>query len=180
MRLSLALAVAFLLAPGFAEAHPQGGHDLGFMAGLWHPLTGADHVVTAVLMGALAAVSRSGLRVPVVFLVAILVGFGLDTLSGGGTARAAEIGILVGLAAVPAAIAAGRKIALLVPWAAASAGLAHGAVHGAAAGGSVGFTAGVLSTTALLVMVSGASACFMYIRRSSPDHRLSAVRHHQR
>ena len=54
MRIRLALATAAMMVPTAAFAHPGDLAEFGFVAGLMHPLTGADHLAAALLVGGLA------------------------------------------------------------------------------------------------------------------------------
>jgi urease accessory protein len=65
-----------LLLPTAALAHP--GHELtlSFAEGLWHPLTGADHVLAMIATGMWATQlsRRAALLLPMVFATAMLMG----------------------------------------------------------------------------------------------------------
>src|SRR3954471_4692601 len=78
-RILRSTAVAALaLAPTFAFAHPDiVPHDhAGFLAGLLHPLTGADHLAAMVAVGLWAAVlgERAIWAVPLSFVGLLIVG----------------------------------------------------------------------------------------------------------
>lgn len=78
------LTIAGLLlstSPAMAH-HPTGGKlpsnfFEGFMAGLAHPVIGPDHFAFIVSVGLLAAVSRQGMKIPISFVLAAMVGTGL-------------------------------------------------------------------------------------------------------
>ncbi len=78
------LTIAGLLlstSPAMAH-HPTGGKlpsnfFEGFMAGLAHPVIGLDHFAFIVSVGLLAAVSRQGMKIPIAFVLAAMIGTGL-------------------------------------------------------------------------------------------------------
>ncbi|PSN14411.1 urease accessory protein UreJ [filamentous cyanobacterium CCT1] len=74
-------ALLLLPLPSLAH-HPMGGRlpitfAEGFLSGLGHPVIGLDHLAFVVALGLLAAVSAWGIRIPVVFVLAAMVGTGL-------------------------------------------------------------------------------------------------------
>ena len=148
MRIRLALATAVTMMPTAAFAHPGTLSGLGFADGFLHPLTGADHLAAALLVGALAAVSRRAHATPVAFLAAVAAGL----LIGGAPHAAwiAELGIVLSFAALAAAFLLRTAGAWMLP-AAAAAGVAHGLAHGSQVTGATAYAAGVLAATAALV-----------------------------
>lgn len=129
---SVLLAAFVALAPTAAWAHP--GHEAGsgFMAGIWHPLTGADHLVAMILVGVwagmLAPDKRATLAVPFGFLAAMILGFVASAVVGGALA---EPVILLSLAVLGLAAAFRlRPPVELAVTAAALFGFAHGLAHG--------------------------------------------------
>jgi urease accessory protein len=125
-------AVAVLLAPTAAWAHP--GHDGagGLYAGVAHPLTGIDHLVAMLLVGVwaglLAPRSRWAFALPAAFLGAMLTGFAASAAIGG---TFAEPLILLSLVAL--GVAAAFRFRAPVPLAMATVavfGFAHGLAHG--------------------------------------------------
>lgn len=152
MRALTALATALVVFPAMAFAHPGGPSELGFVNGLIHPLTGVDHVAAALLVGGLAAFSRSAGWVTGAFLGAIVAGVFVGSASV--SATAAEMGIFVGFATLATVFVLRNAAAWLVPIASAATGLAHGAVHGGVGGGSDAFATGVVATTTILVGAS--------------------------
>lgn len=161
MRIRLALSMALSAVPTAAFAHPGGSVQFSFADGFLHPLTGADHIAAALLIGALAALSGSARAVTAAFSGAVgaglLLGHALPH-----TAAAAELGILLTFAALAAAFLLRKNCAWLLPLAAAVAGLAHGLVHGSEGGGATAFAAGALAATAAL-----ASAGYLVARLSA-------------
>jgi urease accessory protein len=51
MRLPVRVFVYTVLCPAAAFAHTRGGEVLGFTSGLWHPVSGLDHVLAMVAVG---------------------------------------------------------------------------------------------------------------------------------
>lgn len=81
--LSTVVAIAFL---GFARQamahHAIGGNTPanffeGFTSGLAHPIIGLDHFAFVVAIGAIAAVVDRGIYIPIVFILATLLGTGI-------------------------------------------------------------------------------------------------------
>ena len=148
MRIRLALATAVTMLPTAAFAHPGHLSGLSFADGFLHPLTGADHLAAALLVGALAAVSRRAHGTLVAFLGAVAAGL----LVGGAphAAWVAELGIVLSFGALAAAFLLRRAGAWMLPAAAAATGVAHGLVHGSQVTGATAYAAGVLAATAAL------------------------------
>lgn len=129
-RLSLFASAAFALLPGTAWAHPGHEGDGGLLAGLAHPLTGADHLLAMLLVGLWAGVlapnARAALLPPAAFLAAMIAGF----MSGGGGSLAEPL-ILASLVLLGGAAALRVKASLAVASTAAAVfGFAHGMAHG--------------------------------------------------
>ncbi|MGE0724613.1 MAG: HupE/UreJ family protein [Alphaproteobacteria bacterium] len=154
-RPAAAAAIAIMLS-GAARAHT--GHDEAgsFLAGLFHPVGGIDHVLAMVAVGFLAG--RLGGRtiwtLPAAFVAAMSAG-ALFAFVGGGLAHV-EAAIALSVVVLGLMMAADRRwptvaASLLI----AAFGLFHGYAHGAEApdGGSLaGYGAGfMLSTVALHV-----------------------------
>ena len=96
-----ALLASALVASSSAMAHP--GHAEGALAGLMHPLTGADHLLAMVAVGLWAA--QLGGRAQWL-LPASFVGF----LAAGGALGAAGVSLpMVVVGAVPGAVPGGRE-----------------------------------------------------------------------
>ena len=77
-----AIATLILLPLPSLAHHPLGGRVPatameGFLSGLGHPVIGLDHLAFVVALGLLAAVSAWGIAIPVVFVLAAMVGTGL-------------------------------------------------------------------------------------------------------
>ena len=148
----VALLAAALLLPATAFAHPGHAEPLGFVAGLLHPLGGADHLLAMVMVGLWAGLlgGAARLALPGAFLGAMLAGFALAATG------IALPGVEAGILASVVVLAALAVLAVRVPVAAAAglvalAGMLHGQAHGTEmVGGAAGYAAGFLATTAAL------------------------------
>jgi urease accessory protein len=157
MTLARRLAALLLASlPGLALAHP--GHDgsAGFVAGLAHPLLGADHLVAALLAGCWAAQRGGTLRlaIPATFLAMLAAGLltaAWTPVASTPVEHAIALSVLVlGLAvafswrlAMPACLALAGTFAFV-----------HGLAHGAERPGEglLAYGTGLtLATTVLLV-----------------------------
>ena len=86
---TLLVAIAILAicsSPAIAH-HPFGGETpnnflTGFLSGLGHPVIGVDHFVFVIAIGLIAALRRvNGIFIPLVFIVATLLGTGIHLMS---------------------------------------------------------------------------------------------------
>ncbi|MFS4437981.1 HupE/UreJ family protein [Paracoccaceae bacterium GXU_MW_L88] len=138
----------FLLIASPALAH-TGAHYSGFMAGLMHPLTGADHLLAILAIGLWAGLSGARRSYPAVFVGAMLTG-ALLAMNGVVLPQIEPI-ILASVIVFGAAAGLALRIPHLIAFPViAVAGLAHGAAHGMEGfGGS--FIAGFLVATAGLL-----------------------------
>ncbi|NJK36652.1 MAG: HupE/UreJ family protein [Oscillatoriales cyanobacterium RM2_1_1] len=71
-------SLPFGSAPVLAH-HAMGGEvpanfTEGFLSGLAHPVIGLDHFAFVVAVGALGAISRQGIKIPIAFVLAAMVG----------------------------------------------------------------------------------------------------------
>ena len=125
--------LAALMIAGFstaALAHP--GHGGGLMAGLAHPFTGLDHMLAMVAVGLWASqLGRPAMwTLPVVFPAMMALGAALGT--SGVVAPWIEIGILVSVVVLGAAVALGITAPLAIGAVLVGAfAVLHGYVHGA-------------------------------------------------
>lgn len=77
------LTATSLLFSTPALAHHAMGSELpttfleGFVSGLAHPIIGLDHFAFVVSVGLLAAMSRQGIKIPISFVLAAMLGTGL-------------------------------------------------------------------------------------------------------
>jgi len=152
MRRSAILA-AVLLMPLPALAHPGHGEASGFLAGLMHPLSGADHLLAMATLGLWAGLLGGAARWA-------LPGGVLTAMVAGGVLGAAGIalpGVEAGILASVILLGALAALALRLPLAAGVAlaalfGLLHGHAHGVemTAGAPLAYGAGFLLATAAL------------------------------
>ncbi len=150
-------AIGIMAAEAAAHSGHAGGH--GLAAGFLHPITGADHLLAALAVGAFAArkAGAPGAAASGAFLVAIIFGFALARLSI--VLPVVETTILASIVIFGVLAAMARRIDLTPALGAiALFGVFHGYGHGlgAMAPGAPGFLAGVVASTALLV--AGAAA----------------------
>jgi urease accessory protein len=122
-------AVALLLAPAAAFAHP--GHGTGLIAGIAHPLTGMDHLLAMIAVGLWAAQQQGAARwaLPCTFVGTMLIGgvlgfegLQLPALESGIAASVLALGLAVALAVRPPLVLAVTTTALFA--------LFHGVAHG--------------------------------------------------
>lgn len=151
----VAAASALALIAGSAFAHP--GHEThGLIAGLTHPVGGADHLLAMLAVGLWSAAALPAgrrLLAPAVFLLALALA-ALAGAAGLGSVTWVEPGIAASVALFGLMLAAPRR----VPAAAglgviATAALLHGLAHGAEApvhAGLSAYMAGFLLSSALL------------------------------
>lgn len=127
------LILALLLAAGAASGHIEGGHvgDGGLLTGLYHPISGLDHVVAMVAVGLWGA----QLGVPAIWLLPVafplvmalgglagVTGLPLPGIEVGIALSGVVLGLLVALAARPP-----LSVALLLI---AAFAILHGHAHG--------------------------------------------------
>jgi urease accessory protein len=127
-------APALLLAilPVAALAHAEGHGSASFLAGLAHPVGGADHLLAMIAVGlwALQAGRRALWLAPAAFVAGLLAGGALGL--AGVALPAVEPMILASVMLLGAAVALAVRPPLAVALAALAAfGVAHGWAHGA-------------------------------------------------
>ncbi|MGB3308364.1 MAG: HupE/UreJ family protein [Nodosilinea sp.] len=162
-----AIAALLLLPLPSLAHHPLGGRVPatfadGFLSGLGHPVIGLDHLVFVVAVGLLAAVSTWGIAIPIVFVLAAMVGTGLHLAEI--TLPAAELVIAGSVLGFGVLLALkNRPQSLVIAGLAAIAGLFHGFAYGEAIFGAqtmplvaylAGFTA-IQITIAIAVFWAG-------------------------
>ena len=158
----IATALLTSLAAMPAFAHTGHDHVFGLTSGLVHPLTGPDHVLAMIGVGALAG--RRGGRalwaLPLCFLAFMAIGAGVALSFAPQAAN--EVLIALSLIVLGALVAGSVRLPLAVVGALiAGFALAHGHGHGAELPDHVsmiGYFAGFLAMTALLHM-SGVLLC---------------------
>lgn len=168
-KLTLAAAPAFLLAgtspvlliAGAAPAWAHVGHveHSGFVSGLLHPLTGADHLLAMVAVGVWAAMigGRALYAFPAAFVglmvLSALAGMGMLGF-GGGELPLIEAGIALSVVALGLAVAFNLRAGLALGTTACAIfaifhGYAHGAELPAGAGTSTYITGFAIATLGL-------------------------------
>ncbi|MDD1791632.1 HupE/UreJ family protein [Enterovibrio sp. ZSDZ42] len=164
--------------PFAASAHT--GHDTyGFLVGLSHPLTGADHMMAMLAVGMWAmSLNASGSKnatraIPAMFIVVMAIG-ALAVMSGlvvpfVEVVSFIETGIAVSVLLLGMLLVGGTRLPLSVTLpATACFAVFHGIAHGAElplSAHAVGYTLGFLFATTLLIAVGGALSA--YARRHS-------------
>ena len=146
------VTLAALILPGAAMAHP-GHQTAGLVAGLSHPLSGADHALAMIAVGLLA--SQLGARAiwaaPLAFVASMLAGSALGHI--GPALSGVEPMILASVILLGAAVALARPLPFVSVLAMLAVfGLAHGAAHGAEgpAAGLLPYAAGFAAATVAL------------------------------
>jgi urease accessory protein len=108
------LFLAFLILPGTASAHTEGGAIGGFLSGFKHPITGLDHIVAMVAVGLWGAFLGAPAMwlLPVVFPVVMALGGALGVL--GVPIPSVETGIALSGVVLGGMVAFGTKPPLWV------------------------------------------------------------------
>lgn len=150
----LAIVLAALVTPTLGYAHPDVAGAGGFQSGVHHPLSGMDHLLAMLAVGAWAAQlgGRARWAVPACFVPALVLGAALVT--GGMSLPYVEQGIAASVLILGLAIAAAGRLPValsgsLVAVFAVFHGAAHGAEMPAAASGLAYGTGMILATLAL-------------------------------
>ncbi|WP_046118605.1 HupE/UreJ family protein [Ensifer aridi] len=149
--LIIATALGASAAPAFAHVSPTEHGSL--MAGLSHPLFGADHVLAMIAVGLWAAQigGRALLTVPVAFVAAMALGFALAF--AGAPLPFVEPAILASVVVLGLVVATAARLGGTAATAVVAAfALFHGHAHGGELGtaGAWSFAAGFMTATALL------------------------------
>ncbi len=151
MRKAVALSLA---STSLAIAHPLAFHlQNSFQEGVFHPITGLDHLLTAVAVGLVGSyyLGRKALGLvalfPAFMLVGILLGF------KGIALPFAEFGVILSIALLGMMLLS-ENLKFLIP-AVALFGLVHGNLHGLEAPtfGHAEYTAGLLLSTVALHLI---------------------------
>jgi urease accessory protein len=151
----ITLALACVLTPGLAFAHPGGAHTHGVWAGFSHPFTGADHALAMASVGLLAMFwgGRALWGAPIAFLAAMGLA-GAAAMQGVGIGYV-EIGIGLGVVALGLALALQwRAPVALGALFCAMLAVFHGAAHGAEApadASALAYGIGFLAGAAMLI-----------------------------
>lgn len=146
-----AAALAASAAPAFAHLDPASHGSL--MAGLSHPLFGADHILAMLAVGLWAGEigGRARWTVPAAFVATMAVGFALAVIGVGlpfvEPAILASVVALGLIVAIAVRLGAAKAAAIVAVFA-----LFHGHAHGGELGaaGALSFAAGFMIATALL------------------------------
>jgi urease accessory protein len=168
-RVSFPVAVALCLLPACLAAGPAHAH--GFAGSGWlHPLTGPDHMLAMLAVGAWSAqlAGRAIWTVPAAFVCTMAIG-GMAALRGS-PLTGTEIAIASSLLGLGLAIALDRRFAWPVAaFATALFGLAHGSAHGSEmphTADAATYVTGFLITTAGL-HVAGAAGGLLLLEHAS-------------
>lgn len=173
-----ALALAAILLPTTAFAHPGHGDAVGFLHGLQHPVTGIDHMLAMVMVG-IFAVQRGGRAVwvlPLTFMLVMAAGGAIGM--AGLTLPRVETHIAMSVVLIGAVVA--LQVAVSTGIAATVTGffaLFHGHAHGTEMpvdGSAFEYAAGFLVATALLHAVG--IAIGIMIARAGTQPSLIATR----
>ena len=143
-------ALMLALASSAAVAHPQAGaHAHGFVDGFMHPLTGIDHLLAMLAVGAWSARQSSAQWLPPTFIGMVMVGMLAGAL--GMAIPGLELGIALTVVAMGALIALAARLPAAVGVAMVG-GFAfmHGNAHGLELP-TVPAAFGLLAASALLV-----------------------------
>ena len=165
-----------LFFPRQALAHP--GHGLfSFYGGLAHPMTGLDHLLTALALGILAvsATQKINFKIPFAFLAAVLCG--IFAGQAGFILPFYEQGIALSLGLLGICLVLGAR---LVSWKGvalvACFGILHGNAHGAEVengGLSLSAALGLMLSTGVLLGLGTSSAWIM--RKALTDQRTTWI-----
>jgi urease accessory protein len=148
------LTATFVLVPTVVLAHTGHTDANGFMHGFTHPITGIDHLLAMVAVGALAArLGRSGrCLAPLTFIAVMTVGGALGL--SGVSLSVAELAVALSVVVFGLGLALPFKLpTLAVVTVVGLFALFHGQAHGAempAMSATLVYTAGFVSATALL------------------------------
>lgn len=153
------------LAPAPALAHP--GHEFSpdLVAGFMHPLTGLDHMLMIVAVGAWAALLAPSGRIVVAACLALFVGIGAMLPASGSAMLEAAIALTVVGAGI--LLAAGRKWPL---WATGMIAAGFAAIHGMAHGAegparNAAYVAGLVAATGGLAFMASCLASLLRTRQ---------------
>jgi urease accessory protein len=175
---ALAAPLLILLAPAAALAHPVAGSAHGALHGLFHPMTGADHVLAMFAVGLWAAQrgGRDVWRLPLVF-VGTMLAAGAAGMAGL-PLPAVEAGIMASVLLLGAAVA----FAVHVPAAAAVPAVAlfavfHGHAHGSEMPAALSGAAYGLGFAAATTLLHAAGIAFArFVPDAANRRRVHALR----
>ena len=155
------LLVLLALAPLAAQAHP--GHDLHatFSVGAIHPLTGLDHLMLLLGLGAWSAQQGGAMRweLPLTFMALMLGGalLGIDIPAPGMLEQGIAASVLLTGLLVSSALRLSATTALIITG---SFALMHGVAHGTEGASSISasYLAGLAVTSLALLLVGSLGA----------------------
>ena len=172
-----------LPAAALAHAGAEAGDGPAFLHGLLHPLTGIDHALAMIAVGALAGLlgGRSRWLLPIAFLAAAMAGGWLGGL--GYALPHVEVAVAASVAALGVMLLAGRRMPVRLALALVGAfGVLHGAAHALEWQAALSFarTGGFLFSTACLHAAGLALGGFQHLgqhaavgcRRIDAQHRV--------
>ena len=149
-----AIATPLALVAGAAEAHTGVGPTAGFVAGITHPIFGADHLLAMVAVGLWAALLGGYARwlVPAAFVGVMALGGALAMMAVG--LPVVEVMIVASVAVLGALVAMRVSVPVMIGMVIVAAfALFHGHAHGtempAGASGLLYFTGFALATAGL-------------------------------
>ncbi len=150
------LGLLAMVAGAPAYAHTGGAFSPGFFPGLWHPLSGADHLLAMVLVGLWAVQygGRAVLLLPFSFALMMMVGGGAGL--SGAVLPIIEPSIMLSLVVLGGMVALARRIPLAASLTLVGAfAFFHGQAHGAEmpyAASALVYASGFTVATGLLHM----------------------------
>jgi urease accessory protein len=165
-------SLAVLLLPALAQAHPGHTGDVALIAGLAHPLTGFDHLLVMLAMGAWAAQLSGPQRhaLPLLFLGMLVLG----ALQPALPVTAIEQGIAASVLVMGLLLAGAMRIPFALSCVLASSfALLHGMAHGLESPGAampLAYVAGFVTTSAVLQLAGAAIA--IVLARCQRHHAL--------
>ena len=141
---------------GAGQAHPGHGAETGGIGwGFAHPFTGLDHLLAALTVGMLAALSRRASLAAVFLIAGVLGGFAGAKM---GAFTGLETMLAISVLVLGFALALHKHVAQSAAFILVAIGAAmHGWAHGSQAAGSMSIV-GICTGTASLVALGGAVA----------------------
>lgn len=163
-RSTIALTTAAIaLLPVIAQAHPGHVGDGALLAGLKHPLTGIDHMLVMLAMGAWSSQLQGRMRfaLPLLFLGTLAIGALQPVLP----VTAIEQGIAASVLILGLVLATSARLPFAASCVlAAGFALLHGMAHGLEAPGvtmPASFVLGFMFTSAMLQLIGAAAAMIL-------------------
>jgi urease accessory protein len=155
--------LALALLPAMAQAHPGHIGDAALLSGFMHPVSGIDHLLVMLAMGAWSSQLPGRMRfaLPVLFLATLAIGalqpvLPVSAIEQGIAASVLMLGLLL---ATSARLPFAASCVLAAVFA-----LLHGMAHGLEAPGvtmPVSYLLGFMGTSALLQMIGAGAAMIL-------------------